>query len=122
MDQVPKILSSLTQQWSNEGYIVSFKLETDSHLLIPKARASLERYGHQLVIGNELNSRKWKVVFVESGREEGQGEEWILLGRNEEEAMKLEGEKEIEEEIIDRLEERHRRWIEGEKASANATR
>ena len=33
--------------------------------MIPKSRAALSRYGHQLVIGNELHSRKQKVVFVE---------------------------------------------------------
>lgn len=32
---------------------------------MPKARAALARYGHQLVIGNELHSRKYRVVFVE---------------------------------------------------------
>jgi hypothetical protein len=41
------------------------KLETDPELLIPKARAALSRYGHQLVIGNELHRRKYEVVFVE---------------------------------------------------------
>jgi phosphopantothenate---cysteine ligase (ATP) len=44
--------------------IVPIQLETDERLLIPKARASLERYGHQVVIGNELNRRKYEVVFV----------------------------------------------------------
>ncbi|GMK59241.1 hypothetical protein CspeluHIS016_0702560 [Cutaneotrichosporon spelunceum] len=65
MDQVPKVLRPLVQEWTPEGYIVSFKLETDDNLLIPKARAALARYGHQLVIGNELHSRKYRVVFVE---------------------------------------------------------
>lgn len=115
MDQVPKILQTLTQQWSADGYIVSFKLETDASLLIPKARASLERYGHQLVIGNELNTRKWKVVFVEGGGKE----EWLLLGKDEQEAIEKEGEKEIEEEIIRRLQEKHRVWIDAEPPAAS---
>lgn len=34
-------------------------------MLIPKSRAALARYGHQLVIGNELHRRKYEVVFVE---------------------------------------------------------
>lgn len=42
-----------------------YQLETDPELLIPKARAALSRYGHQLVIGNELHRRKYEVVFVE---------------------------------------------------------
>ncbi|WWC93818.1 hypothetical protein V866_000654 [Kwoniella sp. B9012] len=65
MDQVPKVLKPLVQEWTPEGYIVSFKLETEPQLLIPKSRAALSRYGHQLVIGNELHRRKYEVVFVE---------------------------------------------------------
>ena len=41
------------------------QLETEQALLIPKSRAALSRYGHQLVIGNELHTRKHQVVFVE---------------------------------------------------------
>lgn len=41
------------------------QLETDPELLIPKARAALARYGHQIVIGNDLHRRKYEVVFVE---------------------------------------------------------
>ena len=33
--------------------------------MIPKSRAALSRYGHQLVIGNDLHKRKYEVVFVE---------------------------------------------------------
>ncbi|KAJ7048493.1 DNA/pantothenate metabolism flavoprotein [Mycena amicta] len=68
MDQVPKILKPMVEEWTRDGYIVSFKLETDDHLLIPKARNALRRYGHQVVIGNELNTRKYQVVFVEQKR------------------------------------------------------
>nr|XP_031859949.1 uncharacterized protein CI109_004556 [Kwoniella shandongensis]KAA5527021.1 hypothetical protein CI109_004556 [Kwoniella shandongensis] len=65
MDSVPKVLKPLVQEWTPEGYIVSFKLETDPALLVPKSRAALSRYGHQLVVGNELHRRKYEVVFVE---------------------------------------------------------
>ncbi|KAI9637440.1 putative phosphopantothenate-cysteine ligase [Dioszegia hungarica] len=65
MDQVPKVLRPLVQEWIPEGYIVSFKLETDENLLIPKSRAALSRYGHQVVVGNDLHRRKQEVVFVE---------------------------------------------------------
>ncbi|KAJ6487713.1 DNA/pantothenate metabolism flavoprotein [Mycena sanguinolenta] len=68
MDQVPKILKPMVEEWTRDGYIVSFKLETEERLLIPKARAALERYGHQVVIGNELHTRKWQVIFVERKR------------------------------------------------------
>ncbi|KAF8955352.1 phosphopantothenate-cysteine ligase [Flammula alnicola] len=64
MDQVPKILKPMVDEWTPGGYIVSFKLETDQDLLLPKARQALERYGHQVVIGNDLHRRKFEVVFV----------------------------------------------------------
>ncbi|EGO03721.1 hypothetical protein SERLA73DRAFT_165324 [Serpula lacrymans var. lacrymans S7.3] len=64
MDQVPKVLKPMVAEWTREGYIVSFKLETDLSLLIPKARQALQRYGHQVVIGNDLHHRKHRVVLV----------------------------------------------------------
>ncbi|KAL4245483.1 PPC synthetase family protein [Abortiporus biennis] len=69
MDQVPKILKPLVEVWTRGGFIVSFKLETDQELLIPKARGALARYGHQVVIGNELHRRKYEVVFVSKQHE-----------------------------------------------------
>ncbi|KAJ9124820.1 hypothetical protein QFC24_003189 [Naganishia onofrii] len=41
------------------------QLETDESLLIPKAQKALERYGHQVVVGNDLHRRKLEVVLVE---------------------------------------------------------
>ncbi|KXS19776.1 DNA/pantothenate metabolism flavo protein [Gonapodya prolifera JEL478] len=64
LEQVPKFLKPLVKDWAPSGYIVSFKLETDPALLVPKSQQSLDRYGHQLVIGNLLNTRKWTVTFV----------------------------------------------------------
>jgi phosphopantothenate---cysteine ligase (ATP) len=39
-------------------------LETDPRILIQKARDSLIKYQHQLVIGNMLSTRKTEVVLV----------------------------------------------------------
>ncbi|KIY72659.1 DFP-domain-containing protein [Cylindrobasidium torrendii FP15055 ss-10] len=80
MDQVPKILKTMVDEWADEGYIVSFKLETDPALLIPKAHAALERYGHQVVIGNDLNRRKFEVVFVERAGAAQAGESEAVAG------------------------------------------
>jgi phosphopantothenate-cysteine ligase len=55
--------------------VISFKLETDPDLLIEKAKIALDRYHHDLVIGNILTTRKFEVVFVAPGR----AEEWIRL-------------------------------------------
>ena len=129
MDQVPKVLKPMVEQWVPEGYLVSFKLETDPKLLIPKAVGALQRYGHQLVIGNDLNRRKFEVVFVErrSGNpsrarpveEVKVGDEvfsatWMRLDSTH--GARLEGggkggEKELEEDIVRELCRRHELWI-----------
>ncbi|EJT70582.1 phosphopantothenate-cysteine ligase [Gaeumannomyces tritici R3-111a-1] len=64
LDPVPKFLKNLVDGWAPQGMIVSFKLETDPAILVHKARYSLDRYQHHLVIGNLLATRKWEVVFV----------------------------------------------------------
>ena len=68
LDPVPKFLHNLVADWSPGCYIVSFKLETDPAILVHKAKYSLNRYQHNLVIGNLLSTRKWEVVFVTADR------------------------------------------------------
>ncbi|KAI1778902.1 DNA/pantothenate metabolism flavoprotein [Hypoxylon cercidicola] len=75
LDPVPKFLKNLVDGWAPEGMIVSFKLETDPSILVHKAKYSLERYQHHLVIGNLLSTRKWEVVFVAPG----QDDTWIRV-------------------------------------------
>ncbi|KAI0008331.1 DFP-domain-containing protein [Xylariaceae sp. FL0662B] len=78
LDPVPKFLKNLVDGWAPEGMIVSFKLETDPRILVHKAKYSLERYQHHLVIGNLLSTRKWEVVFVAPDRED----RWIRVPIN----------------------------------------
>ncbi|KAI0066884.1 DFP-domain-containing protein [Artomyces pyxidatus] len=113
MDQVPKILKPMVDEWTPDGYIVSFKLETDPALLIPKARAAIERYGHQIVIGNDLHTRKYEVVFV--SRVPGSPDvhdisnSWLRIDPH---AIDDRGHpKEIEEDIVAELVSRHQAWI-----------
>ena len=75
LDPVPKFLKTLVDGWAPEGMIVSFKLETDSDLLITKAQQALNKYSHHLVIGNLLSTRKYEVVFVAPHAEE----KWIRV-------------------------------------------
>ncbi|KAI1815617.1 DFP-domain-containing protein [Poronia punctata] len=75
LDPVPKFLKNLVDGWAPEGMIVSFKLETDPAILVHKAKYSLDRYQHHLVIGNLLTTRKWEVVFVSPGRRD----QWIRV-------------------------------------------
>jgi phosphopantothenate---cysteine ligase (ATP) len=79
LDPVPKFLSTLVSSWApRESMIVSFKLETDPSLLVSKAEQALDRYGHDLVIGNLLTTRKWEVVFIVKG----DGERWVRVPRS----------------------------------------
>jgi phosphopantothenate-cysteine ligase len=115
MDQVPKILKPMVDEWTPDGFIVSFKLETDLALLVPKSRAALERYGHHLVIGNELHRRKHEVVFVsreQLGTAAGDvGFNWLRIAVD---AVNTRGyPKEIEEDIVEELTKRHQAWIDG---------
>ncbi|KAI0112975.1 DNA/pantothenate metabolism flavoprotein [Daldinia grandis] len=78
LDPVPKFLKNLVDGWAPEGMIVSFKLETNPAILVHKAKYSLERYQHHLVIGNLLSTRKWEVVFVAPNQED----KWIRVPIN----------------------------------------
>lgn len=100
-DPVPKFLAGLIEKWAPRASIVSFKLETDESILISKARASLRRYGHRLVIGNVLMKRKYEVVFVTETEES-----WIRLSHKERDDGI-----EIESKIVSRVIELHNTWI-----------
>jgi len=113
MDQVPKTLKPMVDEWSPEGFIVSFKLETDPELLIPKAQAALDRYGHQVVIANDLHTRKFQVAFVSrvNGRNTASGPDrfehsWLRIDTTKN------PDKEIEEDIVRELVKRHEEWTE----------
>ncbi|KAL4079515.1 DNA/pantothenate metabolism flavoprotein [Scleroderma citrinum] len=120
MDQVPKILKPMVADWTLGGFIVSFKLETDQSLIIPKARQALERYGHQVVIGNDLYHRKYRVVLISPAKSSSpkgtalpdgdlppEYEEWWI----EIDSSPSVPPKEIEEEIVKELVRRHDAWI-----------
>ncbi|KAL1305959.1 hypothetical protein AAFC00_004097 [Neodothiora populina] len=119
LEPVPKFLKSLVDAWSPEGMIVSFKLETDSSLLVKKAEYALKRYSHHLVIGNLLATRKREVVFVSPA-----GEKWIRVPHSdrtgEETDAVLAGvnETEIESLIIPEVAELHTKHIDGDEGSS----
>ena len=112
-------------------------METDSNLLLPKARQALERYGHQVVIGNDLHRRKFEVVFVSKKFPSG-GEEKIQQQQQQQQPstnllsssssssssfveywLRIDipdanpgvHVKEIEEDIVSELVTRHAEWI-----------
>ena len=58
LDNVPKCLRKLTQEWAPSSFVVSFKLETDFTILIQKAVAAIRKYKVHLVVANVLQVRE----------------------------------------------------------------
>ncbi len=54
LDDVPKVLKRLVSEWIPSAFVVSFKLETDPALVVPKAHRAIEKYGVHLVVANQL--------------------------------------------------------------------
>lgn len=99
LEPVPKLLGTLRRLWAPEALVISFKLETDPEMLLRKAHRALERDGHNLVIGNLLDTRASEVVFVSN-----EGEAWI---RKPEQDAKVE----IEAQLIPRVAMLHDQYI-----------
>ncbi|KNC80285.1 hypothetical protein SARC_07350 [Sphaeroforma arctica JP610] len=99
MEQVPKMLHTLTREWCPNAYIISFKLETDDKLLVPKAKQALVTYGHQLVIANMLHTRKFTITLVSPD-----DTEVVALSPEERD----DGDVEIESKLIVKLIELHK--------------
>ncbi|KAJ1973738.1 Phosphopantothenate--cysteine ligase cab2 [Dimargaris verticillata] len=109
MDQVPKFLRPLVHEWAPQSYIVSFKLETDERLLIPKAKHALMRYGHQVVIGNLLLTRKRTVTFITR-------QDQFTLSLTNDECQQTMSPPEIEAKIVDELVRQHTVFVVGSRA------
>ncbi|CAN4122193.1 unnamed protein product [Withania somnifera] len=62
--QVPKMLSVLRHEWAPMAFHISFKLETDTDILLAKADMALKKYKMHMVIANELSTRKEEVIIV----------------------------------------------------------
>lgn len=103
MKMVPKMLSPLVKDWAPRAFVISFKLETDTEILIERARKALATYRHQVVVANVLDTRRAYVVIV-TGTEETK-----LSVSDEEDSSGVE----IEEKIIKDLTLRHTQFMEG---------
>uniref|UniRef100_A0A8D0GPK7 Phosphopantothenate--cysteine ligase n=1 Tax=Sphenodon punctatus TaxID=8508 RepID=A0A8D0GPK7_SPHPU len=101
MKMVPKMLSPLVKEWAPEAFVISFKLETNPSILIEKSRQALEKYHHQVVIANILDSRRTSVIVVTKDSE-------TQLSLSDEEIAKG---VEIEEKIVSHLQSRHTTFI-----------
>ena len=99
LDPVPKFLRRLVESWATQAMIVSFKLETDESMLLYKCTHALDRYTHQLVIGNLLQPRNKQVIFVSPENRKG---DWVRLDEKHHS---------IEEMIIPEVIARHDKWV-----------
>ncbi|KAJ7306565.1 hypothetical protein JRQ81_009929 [Phrynocephalus forsythii] len=97
MKMVPKMLSPLVKEWAPEAFVISFKLETNPAILIEKSRQALEKYRHQVVIANLLETRRTSVIVVTRDSE-------TQLSLSEDEIARG---LEIEEKIVSYLESQH---------------
>lgn len=102
---VPKVLEPLVNLWVPKAFVVSFKLETNEEILIPKAREALKKYNHNLVIANMLQTRKEQVVVVSN-------EKNYTLSLSQEQIANGE---EIEQLIVEDLVKKHDCWISSQK-------
>jgi len=97
---VPKMLRPLVSCWTQRCYVVSFKLETDPSMLVPKSRQAIQKYGHNLVIGNILSTRKKTVMFVTKEEQKD-----IVMSDEE-----LAAGEEIENKIVKEVVEKHQEF------------
>ncbi|KAI5654775.1 hypothetical protein M9H77_31962 [Catharanthus roseus] len=97
--QVPKMLSVLRKEWAPSAFCISFKLETDSKILLDKASMALKKYKVHMVVANELSTRKEEVIVVsENGN--------IVVRRD-----KTQTGADVENPLIELLVDRHSAYI-----------
>ena len=61
---VPKVLGAVKAEWAPAALVVSFKLETNEHVLLAKAAGALRKYAVDLVVANRLATYKRHVTLV----------------------------------------------------------
>ena len=96
LQPVRKVVGDLTSHWCPEAFTVTFKLETNAAVLESRAREALQKYGHQLVVANLLQTRRDAVTMVTAVQA-------VTVTRV--------GEEELEGKIVDELVKRHREFM-----------
>lgn len=96
LEQTPKMLKPLKDEWSPDAYLVSFKLETDANILDSKIQSALKNYKMHLVIGNLLQNYQDKVYVVDEN--------------SKLEIERKENEKNLEPKLISEVVKRHEKY------------
>ncbi|OWM90210.1 hypothetical protein CDL15_Pgr006531 [Punica granatum] len=97
--QVPKMLAALRKEWAPSAFCISFKLETDTEILLEKADMALKMYGMHAVVANELLTRKEEVIVVTS-------DEKVRVNRD-----KADPSNDVEDPLVKLLVDKHRAHI-----------
>lgn len=116
LSPVPKMLSLIRNDFAPNAFCVSFKLETDQHILIEKARLAIKKYDVHMVIGNVLESRYEKVWILQNrgiyvtGDEDGEGidPQAEEVSRNDSSKSSVD---ELEDAMISNVVEKHFEYI-----------
>jgi phosphopantothenate-cysteine ligase len=98
---VPKLITNLRHEWCPNAFIITFKLETDQNLLFDKCKQALEKYQHQLVIGNILETRAKHVIFVQPSTNSYSMQDVLLNNQSDE----------IEKQIVENLKHLHLKFL-----------
>ena len=61
---VKKVLGDLAIKWAPKAFVISFKLETDSNILINKAKSAIKKYHVDGVVCNLLSTRRDHVQIL----------------------------------------------------------
>ena len=62
LDQTPKVLRKIKENWAPDAFLVTFKLETDKNLLWKKMKAAYDTIHMDMIVGNILASAKNSVI------------------------------------------------------------
>ena len=68
LEPVPKKLALIKSEWNPNTVLISFKLETDSQILEQKALGAMDKYGVDMVVANELQTRRNQVVIYKKDK------------------------------------------------------
>ena len=65
LTNTPKMLGFIRTEWCPQATIVSFKLETNTNILVAKAAGSLQKYGVDIVCANVLGTHRSQVRLIQ---------------------------------------------------------
>ncbi|TNV76618.1 hypothetical protein FGO68_gene61 [Halteria grandinella] len=100
----PKLLGKIKSEWNPSTLCISFKLETDLDLVEKKALSAISSYGVDLVVANQLQTHRWKVIVYKNQKEGKWSKKGIEIDQQERKV-------DIEEQLIKYIDEQYLDFI-----------